>query len=85
MKPYRELLRTDYFALREFSTDIDQEELVWHRDKESRLLQVDEDCDWMIQLDNELPRPIKNIFIPKGVYHRLIKGTKPLKVLIQFF
>ena len=35
----------------------------------------------MIQLDNELPIEIKEkVFIPKGVYHRVIKGTGDMKI-----
>jgi hypothetical protein len=83
-KPYRELLRTGSFAFREFSADIPEEELVWHRDKEDRLLETDDDADWFIQLDNELPKKINKTFIPKGVYHRLIKGKKTLRVIVNF-
>jgi hypothetical protein len=41
----------------------------------------------MIQLDNELPILLekgKEIFIPKGLYHRVIKGNGDLKVSIKF-
>jgi hypothetical protein len=35
----------------------------------------------MFQLDNQLPQKITGeIFIPKEVYHRLIKGTGDLKI-----
>jgi hypothetical protein len=31
--------------------------------------------NWLIQLDNELPKPIDNTYIKKDVYHRLLKGN----------
>jgi hypothetical protein len=35
----------------------------------------------MIQLDNELPKIITGeVFIPKGVYHRVIKGNGDLEI-----
>jgi hypothetical protein len=37
----------------------------------------------MIQIDNELPKVIKeNTFIPKEVFHRLLKGTGNLELKI---
>jgi hypothetical protein len=37
----------------------------------------------MIQLDNELPMKIEGeVFIPMGIYHRLIKGTEDLKIKV---
>jgi hypothetical protein len=42
--------------------------------------------DWMIQIDNELPKSIEeNTFIPKEVWHRLIKGSGDLIVKILEF
>ena len=42
--------------------------------------------DWSFQFDNELPQSIepgKIIYIPKGVIHRLIKGTSELSIYIK--
>lgn len=59
-----------------FLENIDDSELVWHRDAEDRSLKVLNGGDnWLIQLDNELPKPIDNTYIKKDVYHRLIKGN----------
>ena len=69
--------------VRTFTQDIGEEELVWHRDREDRVIDAHHTTDWMFQFDNELPRKITRLlFIPKGVYHRLIKGTGDLKVKI---
>lgn len=83
--PYSER-RKDNLIVRTFSQDIDEEELVWHRDREDREVTILEETDWQFQFDNELPQVLKNtIFIPKNTYHRLIKGTGELNVhIIEF-
>jgi hypothetical protein len=54
-------------------------ETTWHRDREDRVIESIGETDWKIQIDDE-PKPIKGkIFIPMGVYHRVIKGTGNLK------
>ena len=69
--------------IRTFSQDVQEFELVWHRDKEDRVVKPLHNTDWKFQLDNDIPRVIENeIFIPKETYHRLIKGTGNLKVNI---
>lgn len=85
MNPYSER-RKDNLIVRTFSQDIDEEELVWHRDRQDREVTVLEETDWQFQFDNELPQVLKNtIFIPKNTYHRLIKGTGELNVhIIEF-
>ncbi len=85
MNPYSQI-RENNLIVRTFSQDIDEEELVWHRDREDRQVTVLEETDWQFQFDNELPQVLKNtIFIPKNTYHRLIKGTGELNVhIIEF-
>lgn len=80
-RPYSELQK-DGYIIREFSQDTPSFEFVWHRDKEDRLVEALHDTDWQVQLDNELPIAISKIYIPKGIYHRVIKGTGNLKVKI---
>lgn len=69
--------------IREFDQNIDSKELVWHRDKEDREIEVLENENWFFQMDNELPKLLKEkIFIPKESYHRVIKGDGKLVVKI---
>jgi hypothetical protein len=69
--------------VRTFLKDVQEFELVWHRDKEDRVVKPLHKTDWKFQLDNDIPRTIENeIFIPKETYHRLIKGNGNLKVKI---
>jgi oxalate decarboxylase/phosphoglucose isomerase-like protein (cupin superfamily) len=73
--------------IRTFSEDVDGEELVWHRDREDRLVEVLEGENWMIQLDNKLPTKMKpgdSFIIPEGIYHRVLKGDGELKISITF-
>ena len=69
--------------MREFSAETSAFEFVWHRDKEDRLVEALHDTDWKFQLDNEIPKKIDSVFIPKETYHRLIKGTGNLTVKIK--
>jgi hypothetical protein len=57
---------------------------MWHRDYEDRMIESINDTDWEIQIDNQLPTKIDGkVFIPKGVYHRLIKGNGDLEIKLQ--
>jgi len=83
MTPYTDIEVTDTYIIREFDENIDPIELMWHRDNESRTLEIIGETDWKIQLDNKLPILLENhIFISKHEYHRVIKGTKTLKLKI---
>ena len=79
--PFQENKLSDNTFIREFSQMTDSGEFMWHRDFESRIIEPLEETDWLIQLDNELPKKIEGeVFIPMGVYHRVIKGTGDLKI-----
>lgn len=81
--PFEEHKEKNYIV-RTFTQDVDESELVWHRDKEDRIVKSLSETNWMIQLDNELPRPLTEmVFIPKSVYHRVIKGEGDLKVRVN--
>ena len=81
-KPYYELKTFD-FIYREFTQDIDEKELVWHRDRKDREVVVIGSTDWQFQLEDEIPQQLQDtVFIPKDTYHRLIKGTGNLGIRI---
>ena len=82
--PFQETKLEDNIFIREFYQDTDSGEFMWHRDFENRIIESIGETDWQIQLDNELPRVIQGeVFIPMGVYHRVIKGTGDLKIKLQ--
>ena len=69
--------------IRTFDESIDPIELKWHRDDEDRTVVAIETSDWKIQLENRLPLGLETpIFIERGEWHRLIKGTGKLTVKI---
>jgi hypothetical protein len=79
--PFKEEIISNNTFIREFKQDTDSGEFTWHRDREDRIIESIGETDWMIQIDNELPKQIKGeVFIPMGIYHRVIKGTGDLKI-----
>lgn len=83
LRPYKQEIDDDCIY-REFKSDVDENDLVWHRDKRDRTIESMHITDWMIQFDNELPQIVEGtIDIPKEVYHRLIKGTGNLTLKIK--
>lgn len=79
--PYIEEQISENTFIREFKQETDSGEFMWHRDREDRIIESINKTDWMIQIDNQLPKKIEGeIEIPMGVYHRLIKGTGDLKI-----
>jgi len=72
--------------IRTFSKDVDPTSLVWHSDKEDRLIEVLEGEGWKLQLDNKLPLLLSKgdrIFINEGDVHRIHKGITDLKIKIN--
>jgi hypothetical protein len=83
MFPFKETHLQDNLYLREFEESVDTDDLEWHRDREDRIIEVIGETDWELQMDNQLPqRMAGKIFIPKEVWHRVIKGNNELKVKI---
>ena len=73
---------TENNNIRFFSKNTNEEELVWHRDTEDRIIEPLHETDWKFQYDNNVPESLKRLFIRKGVYHRLIKGSEDLKLKV---
>ena len=84
MKPYTEQ-RKGNEIIREFSTNVNSMELVWHRDAKDRIIEILDGEGWKFQLDNKIPIELKKgdkFQIQKEVYHRIQKGKTPLKIKI---
>jgi hypothetical protein len=83
MKPYIEQIISESVVIRTFSDSIPDSELQWHWDEEDRIIEPLNENDWLFQFDNALPEKIyKQIVIPAGVIHRVIKGKTDLIVKI---
>ena len=73
---------------RTFFSNVDNEELKWHQDLKDRRVTVIEDGGWQFQMEDELPVKLSKasqIYIPKFVWHRVIKGKGDLVVEIEEF
>ena len=84
-KPFIETIISENVVIREFDPIYPDHLYKWHSDPEDRVIEVLEDSDWRFQYDNELPTTLivgVDIKIPKGVIHRIIKGTTSLKIKI---
>lgn len=85
-KPFSEEILNDNFKIRHFSQSAPGHLFKWHWDEEDRWIESLTVNDWLFQFDDDLPQPLekgKIIFIPMGYIHRIIKGTKPLSILIK--
>lgn len=84
MKPFIEEQIGENLFIRTFKQETDSGELVWHRDREDRIIEVIGETDWGLQLDNQLPIKLEGrVEIPKGIYHRLIKGDGDLRIKLE--
>jgi hypothetical protein len=84
VNPYDDQRHEDTI-LRTFSESVDEQELIWHRDKRTREVSVISGIGWKLQMDNQLPEEMskgKLYRIPKMEYHRIIKGTGQLVLKI---
>lgn len=84
--PFKENIKGNQ-RTRVFSENVESEELKWHFDNEDRKVKILHKTDWKLQMDDELPKPLiegEEYFIPKGVYHRVIKGSGELKIQVKF-
>ena len=72
--------------IRTFTPDVDSDELKWHQDLKDRKVTIVENGGWLFQMENNLPIKLSNtveIYIPKFVWHRVIKGDGNLIVEIE--
>jgi len=84
-KPYADIIFSDK-KIRTFDMTSNQDEYEWHRDKTDRNIKVLDGDNWLLQFDNRMPMPLEindEVFIPRGVFHRVYKGTTPLKIEIR--
>lgn len=85
MQPYQQTINNGKI-LRTFNPDVEDEELKWHQDLKDRKVTIIEDGGWQFQMDDELPVKLlsaSQIYIPKFVWHRVIKGESKLVVEIE--
>lgn len=82
--PFTELEIGENLFIRTFPQEVDPFELKWHFDEEDRIMESISETDWKFQFDNKLPQDIhESIFIPKGEWHRIIKGSGDLNIKLK--
>lgn len=85
--PFKERLISDgttQTVFRIFKESVDPDELMWHWDEEDRIVHVIRESDWLFQFDNLLPQSLTGVLkIPKGTWHRVIKGNGDLSIIIE--
>ena len=80
-KPYE-----DDGDIRTFYSNVDSDDLVWHRDLEDRKVTVLEGEGWQFQFNGSLPIELvedRTFMIPRDMYHRVIKGKTRLVLRIE--
>ena len=84
MNPYTEEQTDTNTYLRIFSADTPETDLIWHLDREDRVIEATHFTDWKFQFDDELPVSLNNLItIPKNTFHRIIKGTDDCTIRIK--
>jgi len=84
--PFTDSFVADNTFIRTFDENIEDGELIWHRDRKDRVIKVIEGVNWKIQYDNHLPQtlePGKWYYVKKEQYHRVHKGNGKLVIEIQ--
>jgi hypothetical protein len=84
--PFDEKHLIENLFLREFKDTVDDEELIWHQDREDRIITVLESNKWKLQMDNQLPIMLetgKKYSIPAMSFHRVIKGDGALRIIVE--
>ena len=85
MLPFYERKFEDKY-IRLFKENLDNDELVWHRDREFRVVEVLSPGGWQFQFDNEIPITLSEgdvINIPALEWHRIIRGNEPLVISVE--
>lgn len=86
MLPFKQEKLNNTTFIRTFSKDVLSEELVWHRDRENRSVEVLEGEGWEIQLEDKLPKKLEvgqTYIIPAYTFHRVKRGTSDLVLKIE--
>lgn len=82
--PYQDSIESEGWV-RKFDADVDDAELIWHKDHQDRIVSVISGSGWFVQLDNSMPVELIegcSYFIPHETFHRVIKGSGDLVVKI---
>ena len=87
-KPFEDFENSIYKNVftRVIKEDVEDQQLIWHKDRKDRVVKVIYGTGWKLQYDNELPTDLelgKTYYINKEQFHRLHKGNSELKLEIK--
>jgi hypothetical protein len=85
MNPYTDKMVNENTRIRSFSENISEADLVWHRDRKDRIVEVIYSNGWMFQHDDSIPALMSSgdvLEISANKYHRIIKGKGRLVLKI---
>lgn len=77
---------TDKGSVRTFLNTVNDQDLVWHRDREDRTVTVLEGSGWSFQFDDQMPMELIKgsiIKIPAMKYHRILKKDTATDLKLQ--
>ena len=84
--PFEQQKISENSFIRKFSSDTEEDELYWHRDKANRVIKVISGSNWMYQEEDCLPielYPGLVFSIQKETWHRVIRGSGDLEIFIE--
>lgn len=79
--PYVDQPMAKNVFIRTFDKTVDESLLDWHRDYNDRTVRIIKGIGWKLQFDDNMPMDLLEgnfYYIPKNVYHRIIKGNSDL-------
>lgn len=86
MPPFIEKLLEENVVERTFDKKVTQEELEWHYDEESRIIELISGEGWFLQFTEGEPIYLesnKSYEIPKEVFHRLVKSPDAEDLVVK--
>ena len=83
--PFEEKQVGENVFLRCFDHNVIVDELIWHQDREDRIVEVIQSDDWHFQKDDQVPFKLvegMKFSIKKMEYHRLLRGKNDLIIKV---
>lgn len=83
--PYNEKILNENTRLRTFHANVSEDHLIWHRDRQNRIVEVIHSNGWLFQRDDSVPivmSPGDILEISANEWHRIIKGKGDLVLKI---
>ena len=83
--PYDEKILNENTRVRTFNSNVSEDHLIWHRDRQDRVVEVVHSNGWMFQRDDSVPIVMSSgdiLEVSANEWHRIIKGKGDLVLKI---